>query len=51
MAYNRILKYIIANNYNTKVEEDEMGRICNTQDEKRNACRVLMGKLEGKRPP
>jgi hypothetical protein len=27
-----------------------MGRACNMHGEKRNACRVLVGKPEGKRP-
>jgi hypothetical protein len=27
-----------------------MGRTCNTDSEKRNACRLLVGKPEGKRP-
>jgi hypothetical protein len=27
-----------------------MGRACSTNGEKRNACRILMGKLEGKKP-
>jgi hypothetical protein len=27
-----------------------MGMACSTHGEKRNACRVLMGKPEGKRP-
>jgi hypothetical protein len=30
--------------------EDEMGRACNTNGEKRNAYRILVGKEEGKRP-
>jgi hypothetical protein len=32
------------------VKEDELGRACNTNGEKRNAYRVLVGKPEGKRP-
>jgi hypothetical protein len=32
------------------VEEAEVGRACNTNGEKRNACRLLVGKTEGKRP-
>jgi hypothetical protein len=32
------------------VKEDEMGRACSTNLEKRNACRILMAKPEGKRP-
>jgi hypothetical protein len=27
-----------------------MGRICSTNGEKSNACRILVGKPEGKRP-
>jgi hypothetical protein len=27
-----------------------MGRACSTDGEKRNACRILVGKPEGKRP-
>jgi hypothetical protein len=27
-----------------------MGRICSTNGEKRNACEILVGKSEGKRP-
>jgi hypothetical protein len=29
---------------------DEMGTVCSTNGEKRNACRLLVGKPEGKRP-
>jgi hypothetical protein len=33
------------------VKEDEMGKACSTNgEEKKNAYRMLMGKLEGKRP-
>jgi hypothetical protein len=32
------------------VKEDEMGRACSTNREKRNAYRILVGKAEGKRP-
>jgi hypothetical protein len=31
-------------------KEDEMGRACSTNGAKRNACRILTGKPEGKRP-
>jgi hypothetical protein len=27
-----------------------MGMVCSTNGKKRNACRILMGKPEGKRP-
>jgi hypothetical protein len=30
--------------------EDEMGRACSTNWEKRNACRIFVGELDGKRP-
>jgi hypothetical protein len=30
--------------------EDEMGRACSTNGEKRNAYRILVGKSERKRP-
>jgi hypothetical protein len=30
--------------------EDEMGRACSSNGEKRNACMLLVGKPEGKRP-
>jgi hypothetical protein len=32
------------------VKEDEMGRACSTNGERRNAYRMLVGKPEGKRP-
>jgi hypothetical protein len=32
------------------MEEDEAGRACSTNVEKRNAYRILVGKPEGKRP-
>jgi hypothetical protein len=33
-----------------KSSRDEMGRACSTKGEKRNACRILVGKPVGKRP-
>jgi hypothetical protein len=30
--------------------EDEMGMACSTNGAKRNACRILVGKPEGRRP-
>jgi hypothetical protein len=36
--------------YNDQVKEDEMGRACSTNEEKRSAYRILMGEPEGKRP-
>jgi hypothetical protein len=35
---------------NDHVKEDEMGRACRTNGEKRNAYRILVGKPDGKRP-
>jgi hypothetical protein len=32
------------------VKEDEKGKTCNTNREKRNACRILVGNSEGQRP-
>jgi hypothetical protein len=32
------------------VKEDEMGRACSTKGEKRNACRILVGKRPLGRP-
>jgi hypothetical protein len=32
------------------VKKDEMGGSCSTNGEKRNACRILVGKPEGKAP-
>jgi hypothetical protein len=32
------------------IKEDEMGRACNTNGERRTAYRILVGNLEGKRP-
>jgi hypothetical protein len=37
-------------NENDQLKEDEMGRECSTNGEKRNAYRTLVGKPEGKRP-
>jgi hypothetical protein len=37
-------------NYDDQVKEDEMGRACSTNGEKRNACRISVGKPEGKSP-
>jgi hypothetical protein len=45
-GYNLFAKYT----YNNKVEEDEIGGSCSTNGEKRNACRLLVGKPEGKKP-
>jgi hypothetical protein len=35
----------------SKVMENEIGRACSKNWEKSNACRILVGKPEGKRPP
>jgi hypothetical protein len=45
MIYN-FAKY----NLNDQVKEDEMGKACSTNREKRNAYRMLVGKAEGNRP-
>jgi hypothetical protein len=37
-------------NYNDQIKEDEMDRECSTNEEKRNAYRILVGKTGGKRP-
>jgi hypothetical protein len=34
----------------TQVKENEMGRVCSTNGEKRNAYRILVGKPDKKRP-
>jgi hypothetical protein len=36
--------------YVYEIEEDDMGWACITNEEKRNVCRLLIGKPEGKRP-
>jgi hypothetical protein len=35
---------------NNKINEDEMGRACSTNGEKRNAYRILVGKPEEIKP-
>jgi hypothetical protein len=35
-------------NYNTQVKEDEMGRVCSTNEENRNAYKIFIGKAERK---
>jgi hypothetical protein len=37
-------------NENDQVREDEMGRVCRRNGEKKNAYRILVEKPEGKRP-
>jgi hypothetical protein len=37
-------------NLNDQVKEDEMGRACSMNWEKRDAYRILVGKPAGKRP-
>jgi hypothetical protein len=48
----RVTIYMAKYNYskNDQVTEDEMGKACSTNGEKRNASRILVGKPEGKRP-
>jgi hypothetical protein len=36
---------------NDKIKLSEMGGVCTMHGERSNAFRVLVGKLEGKRPP
>jgi hypothetical protein len=36
---------------NDEIEEDEMGGVCSTNGEKRNAYKIFAEKPEGKRPP
>jgi hypothetical protein len=49
MAYiNHFLHFKLARQF--VLEEDDMGRACNTIGKKRNAYRILTGKSEGKRP-
>jgi hypothetical protein len=42
--------YFITNFKYYLSKEDEMGRTCSMNGEKRNACRILVGKPQGKRP-
>jgi hypothetical protein len=35
---------------NDQFKEVEMGRVCSTNEEKKNACRILVEKPEGNRP-
>jgi hypothetical protein len=37
-------------NYNDQVKEDEVSRACSMNVEKRNTCRILMGKPQENRP-
>jgi hypothetical protein len=36
--------------FHNQIEEEEMGRACGMNGEKRNAYRLFVGKPEGKRP-
>jgi hypothetical protein len=40
---------LFAYNWTDEVKDDVMGRACNTYGDKQNACRILVGKPEGKR--
>jgi hypothetical protein len=42
--------YNISSVLNYNVEEDEVGRTCGTNGEKRNVYMLLVGKTEGNRP-
>jgi hypothetical protein len=44
------MKFRNLNLYQHQVKEDERGRACSTNVERRNAYRMLVGKPEGKRP-
>jgi hypothetical protein len=44
------LVLFVKHHQNDQVKEDEMGRAYSSHGEKRNACRILVGKPEGKRP-
>jgi hypothetical protein len=33
-----------------QIPEDEVGRACSTNGQKKNECRIFVGKSEGKRP-
>jgi len=46
LSFIHLTKYYLGN----PITEDEMGRACGTCAGERNACRVLVGKREGKRP-
>jgi hypothetical protein len=37
-------------NYNGEIKEDEIDRACSTNEDKRTAYRILVGKPKGKRP-
>jgi hypothetical protein len=50
MAHPLYIHTFVKYNYNDEVKEDEIGRACSTNREKRNAYRILMGKPDGKRP-
>jgi hypothetical protein len=39
-----------SNKFDDQIKEGEMSRACSTNGEKRNTCRILVGKPEGKRP-
>jgi hypothetical protein len=48
--HNEELHNLYPFNYNDRVKENQMGRKCSTNGEKRNTYKILMGKPEGKRP-
>jgi hypothetical protein len=47
--YNKELHNLYNQEKLEQVKEGETDRACSTCDEKRNACRILVGKPEGKR--
>jgi hypothetical protein len=49
-AHNEQLHNLYFSPKNEQVKDDEMGRECSMNGEKRNAYRILVGKQEGRRP-
>jgi hypothetical protein len=47
--HNEELHNLYSSPSNDQVKEDQMGRACRTNDERRNAYRILVGKPQGRR--
>jgi hypothetical protein len=45
-----ILKFFANYNWNDRVKEDGIGKVCSKHGEKRNVYRILVRKPEGNRP-